>query len=408
MADITYDPAEVDPAEDPEIPVEDTLDPGEEVFDPAPVDPAEDPFEEARLQREADSDSEPIDYGPEDVGDEDPFEASRRRAEEEYDNQEPAVFGPEDVDQLSDEQLAKLEEEQATFRQLLQSEEAASQNATIAKAKQQATFQSRYKQPGNNDWRVRLVLAEGADYLYKANPPGILKPLADSNGVIFPYTPEIQTTYSANYEQYDLTHSNYRGYFYKNSKVGDINLTANFTAQDTQEAQYLLAVIHFFRSVTKMFYGKDAQRGAPPPLVYLVGLGDFQFNGHPCLVSNFQYTLPSDVDYIRANNPNNYGTNMLNRVSRATTATSPAASVLNRLSNAIDNFGRSLQPGATSTLPSYGSVLGSVNNTNRSTYVPTKMQISITLLPVQTRSQVSQQFSLKSFANGDLLKGGFW
>lgn len=42
-----------------------------------------------------------------------------------------------------------------------------------------------------------------------------------------------------------------------------------------------------------------------------------------------------------------------------------------------------------------------------STYVPTKMEISITLLPMQTREQVSKQFSLENFANGNLLKG-FW
>jgi hypothetical protein len=42
------------------------------------------------------------------------------------------------------------------------------------------------------------------------------------------------------------------------------------------------------------------------------------------------------------------------------------------------------------------------------TYVPTKMDISITLLPVNTRQQVSQQFSLKQFANGNLQRGGFW
>jgi hypothetical protein len=29
-------------------------------------------------------------------------------------------------------------------------------------------------------------------------------------------------------------------------------------------------------------------------------------------------------------------------------------------------------------------------------------------LPVQSRQQVSNQFSVKDFANGNLLKGGFW
>jgi len=46
--------------------------------------------------------------------------------------------------------------------------------------------------------------------------------------------------------------------------------------------------------------------------------------------------------------------------------------------------------------------------TTSPTYVPTKMEISIILLPVQTRIQVSQQFSMEKFANGNLQKGGYW
>jgi hypothetical protein len=45
---------------------------------------------------------------------------------------------------------------------------------------------------------------------------------------------------------------------------------------------------------------------------------------------------------------------------------------------------------------------------NNPTYVPSKIDIDLTLLPVQSRQQVSKQFSLKNFANGNLLKGGFW
>jgi hypothetical protein len=251
---------------------------------------------------------------------------------------------------------------------------------------------------------VRLVLAEGANYLYKDTANQLLKPLMNANGVIFPYTPSIAVNYTANYDKTELTHSNYRGHFYKSSVVGDVTITATFTAQDTAEAQYLLAVIHFFRSVTKMFYGQDAQRGAPPPLLYLVGLGEFQFNGHPCVVSNFQYTLPTDVDYIRASSPNNYGINLLNRRNATTTPSNPISSVLNRLQNA------GLFPGANpkTTTPNPGPTTGTVNNTQRPTYVPTKMDMTIQLLPLQTRSQVSQQFSVKEFANGNLLKGGFW
>jgi len=281
------------------------------------------------------------------------------------------------------------------------------------RAREQQAIQARFNQPSNGDWRLRLRLAPGSNYLYNSEDPGILAPLKTSDGVIFPYTPSIQTSYNADYEVTDLTHSNYRGQFYKSSNVGDISITGIFTAQDTAEAEYMLAVIHFFRSVTKMFYGQDAQRGAPPPLVYLIGLGQFQFNNHPCVVKSFSYNLPTDVDYIRTQ-PNNYGINLLNRRTKPKSAPSNTiGSVTGRLSNARDLLGNLLKPGALSGLgrnrPGQpGVAQQAVNNTSDATYVPTKIDIQITLLPIQTRNQVSQQFSLESFANGSLLRGGFW
>jgi hypothetical protein len=277
------------------------------------------------------------------------------------------------------------------------------QAAAKAAAINQATRNSVYNKAGSSDWRVRLQLAPTSDYLYNANPSGILGPLAATNGVIFPYTPQINTSYRANYEQYDLVHSNYRGVYYKNSRVDDLNIRAEFTAQDTREADYLLAVIHFFRSVTKMFYGKDEQRGSPPPLVYLSGLGMNQFFGHPCVVTSFQYNLPNNVDYIRASSVNNYGTDLL---SRRTATRSSGVAGLGASGNRILNAG--LERFFPGTKPAPDSVVASVNNTQLANYVPTKMEIDIALIPVQTRSQVSKQFSLKGFANGDLIKGGFW
>ena len=177
----------------------------------------------------------------------------------------------------------------------------------------------------------------------------------------------------------------------------------------------MLAVIHFFRSVTKMFYGQDAERGAPPPLVYLSGFGPYQFNGHPCVVKSFDYNLPIDVDYVRVQ-PNNYGQNLLNRrvPVAAAAASNTISSVIGRLGNAVDLLGNILKKGA---LPggAGGSAAGqpgvaqqAVYNTSNATYVPTKIDIQLTLMPIQTRNQVSQQFSLKDYANGSLLRGGFW
>jgi len=258
------------------------------------------------------------------------------------------------------------------------------------------------QQSKNGDWRVKLSLAQGATYLYNAPNPGILQPLQVTNGVIFPYTPKIDMSYKANYSTYDLTHSNFRGYFYQNSQVGDISITGHFTAQDTNQANYLLAVIHFFRSATKMFYGQDAQRGSPPPLVFLSGLGQYQFNNHPCLITEFTYNLPEDVDYIRAQVANKVNLNLTSQNAvQQSVATNNIFASIQRLANAFTT------KGALPTTP-----FGSPNIPNLAqgtpTYVPTKMDITIRLLPVNTRQQVSQQFSVKEFANGNQLKGGFW
>jgi hypothetical protein len=276
------------------------------------------------------------------------------------------------------------------------------QNATIQKAKEQATLQARNNEAATPDWRVRLQLADGAQYLYKDSEPGILAPLLATNGVIFPYTPSIETAYTANYDKYDLTHSNYRGYFYKNSAVNDINIRGTFTAQDTAEAEYMLAVIHFFRSVTKMFYGQGDFRGSPPPLVYLSGLGEYQFNKHPCLVSSFSYSLPDGVDYIRAWAPNNYGNLFSQRAKTGGISTNPIGAVLSRLETI------KIPVAAEPKSPTPSNINQNVNNLTGATYVPTKIEINVTLLPTNTRAQVSQQFSLKKYADGSLIKGGYW
>lgn len=285
-----------------------------------------------------------------------------------------------------------------------------------AKARQQQTNANQSNVPSAADWRVRLSLAQASSYLYNApGDVGILAPLKRTGGVIFPYTPQIETSYQAKYDNLDLTHSNYRGYFYKGSYVDNVNIRATFTAQDTREAEYLLAVIHFFKSVTKMFYGaNDPNRGMPPPLVFLTGLGQFQFNQQPCVVSNFQYSLPSDVDYIRANGFNNYQINLLNRKQQGSGP--PGTGILGAIAQVNRIINSDLVQGVLGNKKKNNANTGAVtqNNSNtnytNSTYVPTKMEISIQLLPVQSRDQMSKQFDLQKFSAGQLLQQGkgFW
>lgn len=286
-------------------------------------------------------------------------------------------------------------------------DEAATLSALKLKAQQQQTIANQQQLPANGDWRVKLSLAKGADYLYNAVNPGILRPLADTGGVIFPYTPAIDTAYRALYDAYSLTHSNYRGYFYNSSYVDAIQMKATFTAQNTFEANYMLAVIHFFRSATKMFYGQDAQRGSPPPLVFLSGLGQYQFNNHPCLIQNFQYSLPDNIDYIRSGPVVDIGLNLSSQRPGQSVSGVTALQSIQRLATAITSLGGAfanrLAPGALPQVPSPSNL-----SNGAATYVPTKIEVSLTLLPVQSRQAVSQQFSVKEFANGNLLKGGFW
>jgi hypothetical protein len=257
-------------------------------------------------------------------------------------------------------------------------------------ARKQATAQDQYNYSALKDWRVKLRLAPNSNYLYNASPPGILAPLKASEGVIFPYTPSIQIGYSASYQMSDIIHSNFKMYNYTLSSVDNIGITCDFTAQDTFEANYLLAVIHFFKSVTKMFYGKDQDpvNGTPPPVCYLDGYGDYQFAGSPLVITNFTYSLPSDVDYIRATS-----------TEKDTFSNNSSTS---GQSQGIRLNASKISPGGTAPPTQWNSLSADT----KITYVPTKMQIQIQAIPMISRGDVSKRFSLKDYATGKL--GGFW
>lgn len=294
-------------------------------------------------------------------------------------------------------------------------------------ARAQATLQDTTNFKQRKDWRVRLALSPGAQqakYLYWSDTPGILEPLQATDGVIFPYTPTINVNYGASYNSVMPVHSNYKIFQYESSSVDNISITCDFTAQDTAEANYILAVIHFFRSVTKMFYGQDEfpKPGTPPPLCYLFGLGEFQFNAHPLAITSFTYNLPPDVDYIRAGalteSPGQ---------SRAPSGdvkkpkkSNPFQAVAERLAqNAVSKLGGTAQsilkkviPGGKLAGPDFNGSQngGSFNSTvppgtKDPTYVPTKINISISAVPIVSRYDISNRFSVKDYASGKLLNG---
>ena len=214
------------------------------------------------------------------------------------------------------------------------------------------------------DWRVRISMRPATAALFYTNQSNaIMYPLSQTGGVIFPYTPTMTVAHAARYGTTPLTHSNYTSYFYEGSEVQSIQLNGDFTVQNVQEGQYLMAVIQFFRSCTKMFFGNSPLAGTPPPMVFLSGFGNAYLPNVPCVVTNFSHTMPGDVDYVK---------------------TPVGASLDNVAGNQINT-----------------------NMAGRATMLPTMSTISVTLQPIYSRRNVADNFTLEKFSAGALIDRGF-
>lgn len=235
----------------------------------------------------------------------------------------------------------------------------------------QGTVRDQNGVPIENDWRVRLGFPPAlAGDLYTQ---ALLAPLIATDGVVFPYTPNISINYTADWQGQRLTQSNYTPLYYASSDVQDMTITGQFTAMNAAEARYLLAVITFCRLATKMFFGQGPNAGNPPPILHLNGYGKHHFNDVPVVLKTANYQLPPDVDYIEA------GT----QESIDPTGTGNA--------DLGGGFGRQFYGGSGS---------------GDATRVPTDMAIAFTVQPIYSRRQVST-FDYNKFANGDLIKRGF-
>ena len=144
---------------------------------------------------------------------------------------------------------------------------------------------------------LRVIIRVPKSYLKgpAAGPSGTLN---NFGGILFPYTPTISYDTQAVYGSVNPVHSNYTQYFYKNSQVGQINITGKFTVQNEKEGKIWLGVVHLLRGLTKMRWGSDANAGSPPPVCRLEAYGDFMLRNVPVVISNFKFDLPDNVDYM--------------------------------------------------------------------------------------------------------------
>ncbi len=225
-----------------------------------------------------------------------------------------------------------------------------------------------FSSSASRDWRVRLSMPNNPAYKGSA----ILRPLIETNGLVFPYTPQIQIVHSATYQPMTPVHNNYPFLSYENSKVDTMNIIGQFYCEDSTEAAYWIAAVHFLKSVTKMAFGPDTNAGAPPPVLKLNGYGDYVFKDVPVVVTSFTVDLPNDVDYI----------------STGLSANSPTTA--SRVSAAV---------AAVTGIQIPGSSVG-----QGVAWAPVKSQFTVAVQPLYSRDQV-RNFSLDKFIKGDYVIG---
>lgn len=235
------------------------------------------------------------------------------------------------------------------------------------------------------DRRARLGPAAGAMKEVLGNPfdcENILRPLIETRGMLFPYTPDITFGGIANYGNWHFTHSNYQQYQYQNSAPQEFQITGVFTAQTNIEAQYLLAVLMFLRASTMLEFGSAAVRkdvaGTPPPVLRFNYLGDQMFNNVPVVLLNYSYLLEREVDYVEI------------------------------IQDGVDSNARSNPiAGLTSGVQSLLGLGGLPGRAGGSTFVPTQMVITLMLGVQQNPRAIRENFDLDKFKSGDLINKGF-
>ena len=189
--------------------------------------------------------------------------------------------------------------------------------------------------------------ASGADIVFGPNEESnVLFPLRRERKLVFPYTPTVQAGNVAEYDEYSVTQSAFKYPSYVKSYPKDITVSADFTAQTIPEARYLLAAMHFFKAITKPYFGSSNPRaGTPPAIVLFNYLGQYHFNDVPVIVKDYSYMLEPNVDYVYIE--------------------------------------------------------------DRDSYVPTKMSISLALETYYNPRLIRDEFDLDKFTSGEMYRGGY-
>jgi hypothetical protein len=254
-----------------------------------------------------------------------------------------------------------------------------------------------------NDWRVRLSIAKWTSF--QSSP--VLKPLKDAGALIFPYTPKINITSSATYSSSsNIVHSNYKFQAFQSSNPGQITITAPMYVSDPTEGLYWIAMVHYLRSLTKMFAGNDPKAGNPPPVVMLNGYGNYVFKNVPVVVTKMSVDLAQECDYI--------GVNVVGSAAGEIQGiTDSIGGLSDSLGSVLGGFGGEVAGAVSSIAGGIGQIAGLADSlgiggeiSGGVSHVPTKSTFTIDLMPIYSRDSV-RKFSLDRFVSGGYLNNPF-
>ena len=125
-----------------------------------------------------------------------------------------------------------------------------------------------------------------------------LFPIFLTNGLVFPYNPQISENISVKYDAVDLTHTNESFYVYRGTDNRRINIgEAVWTCDTFDNAIYAMSVIHFLRTYSQMDFGAG-RTGRPPSPMWFSAYGNYAFHRVPVLMEKADWSFPPDVDYV--------------------------------------------------------------------------------------------------------------
>lgn len=234
---------------------------------------------------------------------------------------------------------------------------------------------------------------------------GLLNPLKETGGLVWPYTPTISSNMDVDYQTMATVHANQDFHVYSKTPAAQLQVNGDFTVQNQKEGQYALAAIHFLRTVTKMNFGEnDPLAGTPPPVLLFNAYGPFVFHNLPVIVKGFQIEFPDSVDYVQVQVSGSAGSRVI-PATPATPATPARPSKPVPKPTASESYADGPAAGGARSTPAPTVVPVTSNEAtlvpqNYTVWLPSQFKISAVLIVQHTPKELRSRFNMNAYRDG--------